>query len=77
MQGIRVAGGVEVDAEGAFVERDAVLFQQADGLAGDGGGRVDDLDPGAGDGLDDRPQPRTMRSAPASSRGCREAFTVA
>ena len=53
---------MELDAEGAFVERDAVLLQQADGLAGDGGGRVDDLDPGAGDGLDDRPQERIVRA---------------
>ena len=54
---------MKVDAEGALVERDAVLFQQADGLAGDGGGRIDDLDPGAGDCLDDRTQERIVGAA--------------
>ena len=52
LKGIRLSGEIKINGEGAFPSGDGAVPEDVDGLAGNGGGGVDDLDAGAGDALD-------------------------
>ena len=54
---------MKLNGESAVADGNAVLLEEAEGLAGHGGSGVDDLHSGAGEALDDGPKEGIVRAA--------------